>query len=295
MSKDNKKDDRNLDDLLNDIEGHMDKADKVDPKQGKPAPQKPIAPVKKGMRKPDQRGAPVPRQNISKPQTGNPAPSNQASKQKKEDLEKAAETEKKFAEMQKSLNRQRTRITKSSLNGTRKYLTIAIIFAAIIVMLFIALSFRTPPLPEDLVEELVIDPNVPMDSVTGDIFKEQRESFKTASSKLSSGDYSGLDDLKELVNKSPKSPQAPKSLLVLATTYRYNLGNNDEAVKAYAKFLELYPNHRNAISTRKHLISLLISTGNYPQAREHAETLLKNAITEHDRAFAKHSLKQIGN
>ncbi len=248
---------KDIDALLKDIEVHMDKGEKK--KSGKtvkdflPTPQKVMA--------------------------------------KSDNHKKYVETDKQFDQMRKTLVRQQTKITKYS-TGINTKLIIATTIAIAIIILFYINSMSLPEPSSELIEKARVDPVVPVDSATGDVFKEEREEFNAAKVKLSKGDYSGTEDLKSFVKKNPKSPNSAKSLLLMAATYRYNLGNNKEAIKAFTEFLKLFPKHKQANTTRKHLIKMLVDAGDEPGAMEHAKILLDEVNSEHDRTFAQHYLKK---
>ena len=268
MSKDSDKDDRSFDQMLQDIEGHIESMDKASPEAKEPAPPEVPEPAP-----PSKSGEPLPPDGAE------------------EELD--LETQKRLDAVTETF-RQQKQAEQKQLQRRRRIS--AAIFLPLVVLAGLVFYFHFTSersVDGQNPDASKIDPLAPGDSRVGDIFKKDREMFEEGQKLLASGNYSGLERLKNLTEKSPFSPQSADALLLMATTQRFNLNEPKKAMETYALFLKRFPDHREANRTRKHLIRMLVANDMKEQAIMQANSLLEHAQTPHDKAYARHFLDLI--
>lgn len=168
---------------------------------------------------------------------------------------------------------------------------IVLLLVGILFFIKIIFTSKAPELPSVETSKNV-DLLAPADSESGDLYKEERDVFKEGRKKLSSGDYDGIKDLDKIVKDSPTSPQAAKSLLVMASTYRYNVKDPVKAVEKYEEFLKRFPDHKRANKTRRYLIELLYEMGDTIKVEANIHELMNHTPSKDDERFATYFLKK---
>ena len=279
MGKDDPKDKRNLDELIADIEKQMDQFDEIPEESQPPEPPKPE------VKKP----APPPKKPAARPAPKPPTP--QTPEQEQEEIDES--TARRLDFIRKTLTAQKVK-QDNEMRKVKFVLGLAGVLVLVLLVVAINYASKKPGWETEPTSKGNKNVAAPVDSTTGDLYKQERESFREVQRKLASGDFEqGLKEAHDLVLSSPQSPQAADSLLLMASTYRYNLQNPDEAVRAYSKFLKNFQDHKQAPKVQKYLIELLVEQGRGSEAKVLLDRMLEEEPTKQDKVFAEHFLKQI--
>ncbi|MCZ7583933.1 MAG: tetratricopeptide repeat protein [Deltaproteobacteria bacterium] len=93
--------------------------------------------------------------------------------------------------------------------------------------------------------------------------------------RLASSDMGeGLKVLEELADDKPTSPQGQKAMLTLASTYRYQMNDEKNALRWYRRYLKENPDARDAAATSVRLAEYLNQLGRPDEARRLYEDVL---------------------
>jgi tetratricopeptide (TPR) repeat protein len=270
MADDNKNDDRSFDDIIADLD--RDIGDDGPATQSPPRPK----PTSKPAPKPTPKPAPVP-------------PSNRPDKP-------AAEEKGLTPEKMETVHRLLEEAQEGRRKSKRKTnISLATISLAVVLMLAGIYLWKSKP-PDVSFDPATVSNktafSAPASITEGDPFIEPRTKLKEARAKVASGARDGMTELQRVTEKWPESPQAADALLLMGATYQYNKKEPDRAADAYIKFLDTFPDHKQAFKTRKILIQLLAENGKLQDAKAHAKKLLDSTQNEGEKKFAQYYLSQ---
>ena len=133
---------------------------------------------------------------------------------------------------------------------------------------------RPEPVPDDT-EASPGTREIPTETTGEYKYEKPRTFLKGGRQLLRAGDTSGgLDTLLQLVANYPDSPQARPALMVIASTYRYNLNDPKKAMRYYTQLVRDYPDDRQVAMAVRYLRELAQEPGTPDRTR----TLLQNAL-----------------